>query len=328
MKKIIYTKYGPPEVLEKVETDSPEPSAGQVLVRVEAAGINPVDYKIRNGSLRLIMPGRFPRTPGGEIAGIVEKTGPESFAFKPGNRVFAMLRTPQGGYAQYVAVQEKLLCLIPQGLSFEEAAAIPLAGLTALQSLRDKGKIKKGMRVLVNGASGGVGSYAIQIANAYQARVTGVCSGRNVRFVQDLGADVVIDYEKKDFINMDNGYDIVLDAVAKKNFTSCRKILKLGGVYISTLPNPGLLFRQALNFLSSKKAYAIICNSRAEDLAFLGRLAYEGKLKSHIEKQYSLDEVILAHQLIESGRVRGKLVLAPFPRQPEKGFINPDRGST
>ena len=149
-----------------------------------------------------------------------------------------------------------------------------------------------------------------------------------MRFVQELGADMVIDYEKKDFINMGNGYDIVLDAVAKKKFTSCRKILKPGGVYISTLPSPGLLFRQALNFLSSKKAYAIICKSRAEDLAFLGRLAYEGKLKSRIEKQYSLGEVILAHQRIESGRVRGKLVLTPFPRQPEKVLIKSDRWST
>ncbi len=302
-------------MLEKVETDSPEPSAGQVLVRVEAAGVNPVDYRIRNGSLKLIMPGKFPRTPGGEIAGTVEKTGPGPSAFKPGNRVFAMLRTPQGGYAQYVEVQEKLLCLIPQGLSFEEAAAIPLAGMTALQSLRDKGRIKKGMRVLVNGASGGVGSYAVQIANAYQARVTGVCSGRNVRFVQDIGADVVIDYEKKDFIKMGKRYDIVLDAVANKNFTICRKILKPAGVYISTLPYPRLLFRQALNLFFSKKAYAIICKSRSEDLAFLGRLAYEDKLKSHIEKQYSFDEVIQAHQRIESGRVRGKLVLTPFLRQ-------------
>jgi NADPH:quinone reductase-like Zn-dependent oxidoreductase len=314
VKKITYMKFGSPEVLEKLETDIPEPSTGQVLVKVEAAGINPVDYKIRNGSLKLIMPGRFPRTPGGEIAGIVDKIGPGSSAFKPGSRVFAMLRTPQGGYAQYVAVPEKLLCLIPQGLSFEEAAAIPLAGLTALQSLRDKGRIKKGMRVLVNGASGGVGSYAVQIANAYQAQVTGVCSGRNARFVQDLGADVVIDYEKKDFINTGNRYDIILDAVANKNFTSCRKILKPGGVYISTLPYPGLLFRQALNFLFSKKAYAIICKSRAGDLAFLGRLVDEGKLKSRIEKHYSFDEVILAHQRIESGRVRGKLVLTPFSR--------------
>ena len=308
-------KYGPPEVLEIAETDPPEPSAGQVLVRVEAAGINPVDYKIRNGSLKLIMPGRFPRIPGGEIAGTVEKTGPGPSAFKPGDRVFAMLRTPQGGYAQYVAVQEKLLCLMPQALSFEEAAAVPLAGLTALQSLRDKGKIARGMRVLVNGASGGVGSYAVQIAKAHQAHVTGVCSGRNLSFVRDLGADEVIDYEIEDFTKMDKHYDIVLDAVAKKGFTGCYNTLKPRGVYISTLPSPGLLLRQTLNPLFSKKAYAIISSSRAGDLTFLGRLAEEGKLRVHLERAYSLEEAVLAHKRIESGRVRGKLVLNLFPRQ-------------
>ena len=302
-------------MLEIAETDPPEPSAGQVLVRVEAAGINPVDYKIRNGSLKLIMPGRFPRTPGGEIAGTVEKTGPGPSAFKPGDRVFAMLRTPQGGYAQYVAVQEKLLCLMPQGLSFEEAAAVPLAGLTALQSLRDKGKIARGMRVLVNGASGGVGSYAVQIAKAHQAQVTGVCSGRNLSFVRDLEADEVIDYETEDFTRMDKHYDIVLDAVAKKGFTGCYNTLKPRGVYISTLPSPGLLLRQTLNPLFSKKAYAIISSSRAGDLTFLGRLAEEGKLRVHLERAYSLEEAVLAHKRIESGRVRGKLVLNLFPRQ-------------
>ncbi len=309
MKKVIYNKYGPPEVLEVVEADPPEPLAGRALIKVEAAGVNPVDYKIRNGSMKLIMPGKFPRTPGGEIAGTVEKTGPGSSFFKPGDRVFAMMGTPQGGYAQYVAIKENLLCPIPQRLSFEEAAAIPLAGLTALQSLRDKGRIIKGMRVLVNGASGGVGSYAVQIAKAYHAHVTGVCSARNVSFVQDLGADEILDYEKVDFTRMDNVYDIVVDAVGKKDFSSCRKILKTGGVFISTLPHPMILFRQALNFLFSKKAYFVICKSRAKDLVFLSRLVDENKLKPCIEKIYTIDDAASAHHHVESGRVRGKLVL-------------------
>ncbi len=296
MKKIIYHKYGPPEVLKVAEVEMPEPAAGQILVKVEAAGINPVDYKIRNGSLKLIMPGRFPRTPGGEIAGTVHKSGSSSSSFNPGDRVFAMLGMPQGGYAQYVAVKEKLLCSIPAELSFEEAAAVPLAGLTALQSLRDKGKITEGMRVLVNGASGGVGSYAVQIAKVYRAHVTGVCSGRNLSFVQDLGADTVINYETEDFTKTGNQYDIVLDAVAKKGFMGCYNILKPRGVYVSTLPSMGLLLRQTLNPLFSRKAFAIISSSRAGDLAFLGRLIEEGKLKVHLERAYTLDEVVQSHQ--------------------------------
>ena len=324
MKKIIYHKYGPPEVMKVAEVEMPEPAAGQVLVKVEAAGINPVDYKIRNGSLKLIMPGRFPRTPGGEIAGTVQESGISASSFKPGDSVFAMLGMPQGGYAQYVAVKEKLLCSIPAGLSFEEAAAVPLAGLTALQSLRDRGKITAGMRVLVNGASGGVGSYAVQIAKTYQAHVTGVCSGRNISFVQDLGADAVINYETEDFTKTGNQYDIVLDAVAKKSFMSCYNILKPRGVYISTLPGLGLLLRQTLNPLFSKKAFAIISRSRAGDLAFLGRLIEEGKLKVHLERAYTFDEANQAHQRLESGRVRGKLALKLFSGQPEEKIIQPE----
>ncbi len=313
MKKIIYHRYGPPEVLKVAEVKIPEPAAGQVLVKVEAAGINPVDYKIRNGSLKLIMPGRFPRTPGGEIAGIVHKSSFSSSLFKPGDRVYAMLETPRGGYAQYVAVKERLLCSIPADLSFEEAAALPLAGLTALQSLRDKGKITDGMRVLVNGASGGVGSFAVQIAKSFQTHVTGVCSGKNINFVRDLGADAVIDYETEDFTKTGNQFDIVLDAVARKSFMSCYNILKPRGAYISTLPNLGLLLRQSLNPLFSRKAFAIISRSKAGDLTFLGRLTEEGKLKVHLERVYSLDEVVQSHKRMESGRVRGKLVLKVFP---------------
>ena len=325
MKKVVYHRYGPPEVLKVAEVKMPEPVAGQVLVKVVAAGINPVDYKIRNGSLKLVMPGRFPRTPGGEIAGIVYKSGSSSL-FKPGDRVYAMLERPRGGYAQYVAVKEKLLCFIPANLSFEEAAALPLAGLTALQSLRDKGKITQGMRVLINGASGGVGSFAVQIAKAFQTHATGVCSGKNINFVRDLGADAVINYETEDFTKTGNHYDIILDAVAKKDFMSCYNILKPGGAYISTLPNLGLLLRQTLNPLFSRKAFAIIARSKAEDLTFLGRLTEEGKLKVNLERAYSLDEAVRSHQRMESERVRGKLVLKAFPGQSEEEIVQTEGG--
>lgn len=309
MKKVVYHKYGGPEVLTLTDAAVPQPASGEVLVKVMAAGVNPVDYKIRQGSLKWIMPGSLPRTPGGEISGIVEKAGPDSNKFKAGDRVFAMLGVGNGGYAQYVSVKEKLLCKMPNNIDFEHAAVVPLAGLTALQSLRDKGKITSGMRVLINGASGGVGVYAVQIAKAFKTHVTATCSGRNIDFVKSLGADHVIDYTKDDFTRMNVGFDIVFDAVAKTNYSKSIRVLNKKGIYITTVPNVDVLFHQLTNFLRSRKSYGMLAKPGGKDLEILARMIKEKQLNAFIDKSFSLLQASDAHGCIETGRVKGKLVI-------------------
>ncbi len=198
MKALAINQYGGPEELQMAEVALPIPGRGEVLVRVHAAGVNPVDYKIRNGSLRWVTGRKFPRILGGDIAGVVEQAGKKS-RYKPGDKVFAMLNISGGGYAEFAVVKESQLCPIPGVISMEDAAATPLAALTALQALRIGGEVNKDDHILINGASGGVGTFAVQIAKALGAHVTAVCSSKNVDFVQSLGADVVIDYTKEDF---------------------------------------------------------------------------------------------------------------------------------
>ncbi|TVQ92270.1 MAG: NAD(P)-dependent alcohol dehydrogenase [Bacteroidetes bacterium] len=309
MKRIIYETYGDPEVLKIADFDIPQPQSDEVLVKVMAAGINPVDYKIRNGSLKFIYRAKFPRTPGGEISGKVEKAGEGAKKFSPGDRVYSMLPPGIGGYSEYVNVKEDLLSVLPGSMPFNEGAAIPLAGLTSLQALRDKGEIKEGMEVLVNGGSGGVGMFAIQIAKAYNAKVTTVCSGKNVDFVKSFGADIVIDYEKDDFTQMGNTYDIIFDAVAKSGFSKCKKILKKNGIYITTLPSPGVMFRQIINPLLSKKSFAILTKPGGKDLDYFSELIRQNKLIVSLEKVFNLEDANLAHKHIETGRTKGKLVI-------------------
>lgn len=309
MKKITYKTYGPAEVMEITEASIPEPGSGEVLVKVMAAGINPVDYKVRNGSLKYIAPGKFPRTPGGEFAGVVEKNGDNSKKFSKGEKVFAMLNMAGGGYSEYLSVKEDLLSRMPEKWDFADAAVVPLAGLTALQALRDKGKISRGMKVLINGGSGGVGMFGIQIARALGAEVTAVCSGKNVDLVKGFGADRVIDYQKEDFTRLPVQFDIVLDAVAKSSPAQCSRIIKPRGTYITTVPAPGVMIRQLTNPIRSRKTFGILCKPGGEDLDNLANLMQEGKIKPFIEKKYTLGQAVQAHQHIETGRVRGKLAL-------------------
>ncbi len=309
MKKIIYEKYGEADVLRVADFEINEPAEGELLVKVMAAGLNPIDYKIRSGALKFIYPVKLPRTPGGEISGIVEKTGSEQSAFKPGDKVYAMLPISVGGYSEYVNANEDLLSHMPEKNSFNEAAVIPLAGLTALQALRDKGNISKGMKVLINGGSGGVGMFAIQIAKAFGAEVTAVCSGKNTSFVKSFGADHVIDYEKEDFTKLTSKFDIVLDAVAKSSFGKCQKILAKKSVFITTIPSPTVMLRQIFNPLVNKKTFGILTKPLSKDLDFLTELIAQGKLKASIEKVYSLEQAAMAHKHIETGRVKGKLVI-------------------
>jgi NADPH:quinone reductase-like Zn-dependent oxidoreductase len=308
MKALVIREFGTPDVLKIEDIPVPEPEKNEVLVKVIAAAVNPVDYKIRNGSLKFISGKKFPRTLGGDIAGIVEKSFDGS-RFQPGDKIFAMLSFKGGGYAEYALVPEKSMAILPAGLDYESAAAIPLAGLTAFQSLVYKGKIQAGSKVLINGASGGVGHFAVQIAKAYNAFVVATTSARNKDFVKSLGADEVIDYMTADVLSINQKFDMVFDAVATYSVSEFSHILENNGIYVSTLPTPGLLLRQSFNFAAAKKAYAIMTNTDGKDLEILSSLYLQGKLRPFIEKTFTLEEGAEAHRMIETHRVKGKIVL-------------------
>ena len=290
-------------------------NAGEILVRVHAAGVNPVDWKIRCGDLRLILWPRFPYIPGGDIAGEVVKVGTGVTRFQPGDAVVAFVDPRQGGgYADLAVVEESAAALKPPSLSFAEAASLPIAGVTALQALRDMGGLKEGGSVLINGGAGGVGHFAVQIARALGAMVAATCGPSHVAFVESLGADTVIDYSREDFTRRSEQYDVVFDAVAKSSFPACRHLLKPGGAYVTTLPGPGILFWSGVQsgaglFGRAKRAKFLMVRPEGTDLAFLGQFADQGRLRPTVGRTYPLERARDAQDESEQGHMRGKIVL-------------------
>lgn len=312
MRAAVIARYGPPNVFEIRDVPQPEIGPGKVLVRVHAASVNPVDWRIRSGSLRFVLPTRLPLILGYDIGGVVAEVGPGVSEFKPGDEVFAYIDTflRGGGYAEFASVSRRVLAPKPANLGFVEAAAVPLAATTALQALRDYGQIHSKSQVLVNGASGGVGTFAVQIAKMFGAEVTGVCGPNNVELVQQLGADRVVDYTKTDFTQESRQYDIVLDAVAKSSYTACRRVLKPNGHYISTLPSPKQFLRQGLTWLlGGQRSHTFFARPDGGDLRHLKDLIESGKVRPIIDRTFSLEEVAQAHELSQAGHARGKLVL-------------------
>jgi NADPH:quinone reductase-like Zn-dependent oxidoreductase len=285
---------------------------------VHAAGVNPIDWKIRNGSMRLLMPAKFPLVLGYDVAGEVVEIGPEVTRFQPGDAVFGCVDVKRqgGSYAELALAREAALATKPQVLSFEEAAALPMAALTALQALRDKGELVGGEDVLINGASGGVGHFAVQIASALGASVTAVTSAKSLEFVRGLGAREVIDYEEEDFTGRDQTWDVIFDSVANRSYTDCGPVLAWdGGIYVTTLGGPKLMIWIGLTTLGGlfgqrKRARLVMVKYRAEDLAFLARLVEQRKLRPEIQEVFTLEEIRRAHELSEAGHVRGKIVVA------------------
>jgi NADPH:quinone reductase-like Zn-dependent oxidoreductase len=310
MKAITYDRSGPPEVLHVAERPEPRFSARQLLVRVHAAGINPVDWKLRRMRLRPPWQ-RFPVIPGADVAGEVVRVGTTVTRFRVGDAVYAMLSPfAGGGCAEYAAVPERQAARKPANLSFEEAAAVPLAGMTALQALRDTGRLKAGDRVLVNGASGGVGSFAVQIAKTFGATVTAVTSGNNVEWVKALGADRVIDYRREDFTRSEERYHVVFDVVSSSSFARCKPILESRGLYIRTLPSPSTIFHLiASTIIPGPQTRLVFLRPRSADLETLRELIESGQLLPHVERVFPLSQTDEAHALSETGHVRGKLVI-------------------
>jgi len=315
MKAIVIDGYGGSDRLRFCERPDPRPGAGEILVRVHGAGVNPVDWKIRQGQLRLFLWLRFPYVPGGDVAGEVVEAGTGAAGFKPGDPVVAFVDPVRGGgYAELAVVKESAAALKPRSLNFAEAASLPIAAGTALQGLRDAGRLRAGGSALINGAAGGVGHFAVQIAKALGARTTGTCGPSNVAFVESLGADVVIDYFSEDFTRRLERYDVVFDAVAMSSFGACRHLLNPGGTYVTTLPGPGVVFWSVVQstarmFGRAKQARFLMVRPQGPDLAFLGRLADERRLRPTLARTLPLERAREAQDLSEQGHTRGKIVL-------------------
>jgi NADPH:quinone reductase-like Zn-dependent oxidoreductase len=315
MKAIAIDDYGSVDQLQSCERPDPRPHADEVLVRVRAASVNPVDWKIREGQLRLLLHPKFPYIPGGDIAGEVVAAGPEAGSFKAGDAVVGFMDLRRGGgYAEFAAPKAAAVALKPPSLSFIEAATLPIAGCTALRGLRDAGKLTAGASVLILGGAGGVGHFTVQISKALGAKTTATCGPSNIDFVRSLGADRVICYTTTDVMAQPDRYDLVFDTVATSSFPACRQILAPGGIYVTTLPGPGLLFWSAVQsiagiFGKAKRAKMVVVRPNGRDIAFLCALARDGKLKPHISLTLPLDRAAEAQQASKAGHSRGKIVL-------------------
>lgn len=318
MKAIIFPKYGSPDVLELKEVEKPTPNDDQVLVKVYAASANPLDWHRMRGApflVRLEDGLRKPKNPrlGADIAGQVEAVGKNITQFQIGDEVFGDIAA--GGFAEYVCVSEAKLVLKPNTISFEEAAAVPVAALTALQALRDKGQIQAGQKVLINGASGGVGTFAVQIAKALGAEVTAICSTRNVDLVRSLGADHIVDYTQENFAKNGETYNLILDNVGNLAASDFKRALTPQGIGVivgfTTLPHMfKVLLRGAwMGKTSARKVSSMLANINQGDLRFMGELFETGKVVSVIDKRYPLSETAEAIRYLETGRARGKVVI-------------------
>ncbi len=341
MKAIVYRNYGSPDVLRLEEVEKPVPKDNQVLIRVRAASVNPLDWHFMRGTpyvLRMDAGLFAPKVPrlGVDMAGQVEAVGRNVTQFKPGDEVFG---NRFGAFAEYVCAAEKSVVSKPANLTFEQAASVPVAAVSALQGLRDKGRIRPAQKVLINGASGGVGTFAVQIAKSFGADVTGVCSTRNVDLVRSIGADRVIDYTKEDFTKGGQRYDLILDMIGNHSLSDCRRVLAPKGTLVlvgSTDkgrwlgPLGGMVKAVLLSRFASQEMAPILAEINKEDLTILRDLMQDGKVTPVIDRRYRLSEVPEAVRYVEGGHARGKVVItlddgneAP-PARPTRAASSPD----
>ncbi len=317
MKAIVCTKYGPPDILKLKEVEKPTPKEKEVLIKVHAASVNYGDSVLVKGKpfiSRLMGYGLLkPKYSilGTDIAGQVEAVGGNVKQFQPGEDVFGDIsECGFGAFAEYVSVPEKALTLKPINVTFEQAAAVPQAAVVALQGLRDKGQIRSGQKVLINGASGGIGTFAVQIAKSFGARVTGVCSTRNLDMVRSIGADQVIDYTQEDFTQGEQQYDLIFDIVANRSISDYMRALSPRGNYVACAFNPTSLFLgPLLSKKGSKQVSSLIHKPNYKDQVFMKELLEAGKVAPIIDRRFPLSDVPEALRYLEKGHPQGKVVI-------------------
>lgn len=318
MKAVVYEEYGSPDVLQLREVEKPIPKDDEMLVKIRAASINYIDWQVLTGEsyfLRLTTGGlRKPKHSilGDDIAGRVEVVGDDIKLFKPGDDVFGICNF--GAFAEYRCVKEDLFVHKPKNMSFEEAAAIPEASIPALLALRDKGQVQPGNKVLINGASGGVGTYAVQIAKAFGAEVTGVCSTRKMELVRSIGADHVIDYTKEDFLQGEERYDVILAAGGNRSISDYKRALSPGGIYVCIGGSmkqyfQAMLLGPLISMTGNKKMGTVFAPPKREDYLFLIELYEAGKLAPAIDRSFPLSEVPEALRYYGEGHAQGKVVI-------------------
>ena len=320
MKAIVYSRYGPPDVLRLEDIPKPAPGDGDVVIRVRASTVNPADWHFMRGTpylIRLMSGLRKPRNTqlGIDVAGEVEAVGRNVTHFKAGDHVFGWCR---GAFAEYAKLPASSIVRKPASVTFEQAACVPVAAVTALQGLRNKGRIQRGQNVLINGGSGGVGTFAVQIAKSFGAEVTAVCSTRNVEMVRSIGADRVIDYTRENFTQGEQRYDLILDNAGNHSLSEIRRVLRRKGRYVQVggpdkgqwigpmaAPLKALLFSSVV----SQKFLMFIATGNTDDMTTLSDLMETGKVTPVIERRYGLSEVADAIRYLEEGHARGKVVI-------------------
>ncbi len=320
MKAIVYSKYGPPEVLQLKEVEKPVPKVNEVLIRIYATTVTKYDCWTRSCTAppgfrlltRMASGIRKPKKPiiGMELAGEIDAVGNAVKLFKKGDQVFGISLMNMGAYAEYICLPEDgVVTIKPTNMTYEESTAIPYGALTALHFLR-KVNIQSGQKILVFGASGGIGLYVVQLAKYFGAEVTGICSTAKLELVKSLGADKVIDYTKEDFTKRDEIYDIIFDTIGKSPFSGSKKSLKKDGIYLfTTFGLPRLLRMFWLKLTSKKKVVFDVIDPKSEDLIYIKELIEAGKLKSVIDKRYPLEQIARAHRYVETGHKKGQVVI-------------------
>jgi NADPH:quinone reductase-like Zn-dependent oxidoreductase len=310
MKAAFIRSFGPPEVLEVGDLEDVQPrSSSESLVQVAYASVNPVDTKTRQGNHRFILGKKFPRVLGYDISGTVMKSSDNS-SFRPGDRVCGRVDNKDGGaYASLARCGNEVLVKVPENVDLGSAAAVPLAGCTALQALRDKGNLRPGNKVLINGASGGVGHLAVQIAHIMGAEVHAVGSQRNHQFLHELGAIKLLDYKQENWKKGLEKYDVIFDVAGTMSFPEMRRHIRMEGSFVEILPRPKLIWWKFFSLFDSRKVSTLLMKSNAEDLQLLLNWMAEGRLRLVIEHEFPLEEVVQAHKQMETGHTRGKIVL-------------------
>jgi len=309
MKAIIINKYGTVDELKIAEVETPSVKPNEVLVKNYYTSINPMDYKARKGELKMFTGNKFPKIFGAESARIVEQVGHNITLFKKGDRVMIMPAFKFGTYAEYTSVVETSVFKLPDNVTFQQGASLTMAGGTAYCGLYLKEKIKQGDEVLINGAYGGIGSIAVQLAKSAGAKVTGVCSTENIKNVKALHADTVIDYTKQDLYTVAKKFDIVFDSVGKLDVGKTKGILKNGGVMVNTVPSFKVFLAMMFNIFSSKKIKSVITKPTAKMITLLANMVAEQKLKIIIDRGYNLEKISKAQTYSETGKAKGKILI-------------------